>query len=263
MILLWLLLQEPDTLEAFRADQANDDAWAKAKPLTIAIKKALEPDPAGLKVTLKALVSGDRIYLRVEWPDSTCDTVHKPWVWNKNAYEVGKPVEDSCAVAFPMKGEFNPNMLACVNATWDVWHWKAARTDPAGFAMDKTHVYATEEFKGGKPFTVPGGKIWMARREDEGKSVTRQNAAPAAYQGDLVPQYSAEKPDGSAADVQAKGRWKDGVWSVEFSRALKTGHADDCVLEPGGRILFSVACFDHVEEDDHSVSEALQLILPR
>ena len=41
--------------------------------------------------------------------------------------------------------------------------------------------------------------------------------------GDLLPQYLQREPEGSAADVQAFGRYVDGHWIVELRRKLNTG----------------------------------------
>lgn len=46
------------------------------------------------------------------------------------------------AVAFEHTGSFVPDRLAGIEATWDLWHWKAFRTNPQGYAMDKTHRHA-------------------------------------------------------------------------------------------------------------------------
>ena len=51
--------------------------------------------------------------------------------------------------------------------------------------------------------------------------------------GDLLPQYLQREPEGSAADIQAYGRYVDGYWVVELRRKLNTGNADDKVLRPG------------------------------
>jgi hypothetical protein len=272
MLIFLLIGQDSDTLTAAAVDKApaidgdaSDEAWSKAKPLVIKIHKALEPDPTGIQVTLKAVVHNDTLYLLVQWPDETKDDVHKPWVWNKekSAYEAGSQEEDVCSVAFPIEGEFNPNMLAYIKAKWDVWHWKAARTNPAGFAMDKYHVYSTEEFKGAKAFPSPKGNLWMSRPEDEGQSATAKAKAPAEFKGDSVAQFTAQAPEGSAADVKAKGAWKENVWTLEFARKLDTSHADDRALVKGEKIPFAVACFDRCEHDEHSVSEALQLVIPK
>ena len=269
---LLLSLAQDNTLEAAKVDKApavdgdaSDEAWGKAKPLAVTIKKADAPDQGGAKVLVKAVVSGDMFYLLMQWDDSTKDVEHRLWVWNaaEKEYEVGDMSEDCCSVAFQLQGDFNFNMLTRHNAKWDLWQWKASRTNPVGYAMDKTHVYSTDAFPGGKSHTGPKGKVFMARLEDAGTSVTKRVKAPEAKGADKIPQFIPQEPSGSAADVKAKGVWKDNKWTVEFSRKLKTGNADDREFAAGEKIPFAVAVFDHVEDEDHSVSENLTLVLPK
>jgi hypothetical protein len=39
--------------------------------------------------------------------------------------------------------------------------------------------------------------------------------------------------EGSRADVRAKGVWRDGIWTVEFSRKLATNNLDDIQFNVG------------------------------
>ena len=61
--------------------------------------------------------------------------------------------------------------------------------------------------------------------------------------------------------VSAKGGWKDGFWTVEFSRRLATGDPADAVLAPGREAYLSVAVFNSREGIDHSTSKELALKL--
>ena len=62
--------------------------------------------------------------------------------------------------------------------------------------------------------------------------------------GELLPQYLLREPEGSAADVQAFGRYVDGHWIVELRRKLNTGQADDKVLKPGTVYPIGFGIFD-------------------
>ena len=53
----------------------------------------------------------------------------RPTTWER---ENAKDREDMFSPAFEHTGTFVPNMLAPVEAVWDVWHWKAFRTNPQG-----------------------------------------------------------------------------------------------------------------------------------
>jgi hypothetical protein len=41
-------------------------------------------------------------------------------------------------------------------------------------------------------------------------------------------------------NIKARGAWLNGVWTVEFSRALKTGYADDVQFELAKRHYFDM-----------------------
>ncbi len=54
----------------------------------------------------------------------------------------------------------------------DIWHWKAYRSQSAGFAHDKTHVYSTVQIpKANKHTAINGKSIWIARASDKGDAL--------------------------------------------------------------------------------------------
>lgn len=59
------------------------------------------------------------------------------------------------------------------------------------------------------------------------------------------------------ADVHAKGVWRDGRWYLKMFRRLDTRHADDAEIPRSGTIERSVAAFDYVGFEMHSVSKVL------
>lgn len=76
--------------------------------------------------------------------------------------------------------------------------------------------------------------------------------------GDLIPMYvtSRTNASGSAADNQdVKAEWKDGMWTVVWTRKLNTGNPDDKVLTPGGAVVVGFAVHDdNVSSRAHHVS---------
>jgi hypothetical protein len=82
--------------------------------------------------------------------------------------------------------------------------------------------------------------------------------------GDVLPGrlVSRTGAQGSAADNSAvKGVWKDGVWTVEFTRKLDTGHPeDDKIMKVGGVYTVGLAVHDdNVTTRFHHVSFPLTL----
>lgn len=241
--------------------RADDAAWRDAREFVVPLTGAAGPE----EVRLRAATHDGVLYLLATWDDATEDRAHKPWTLGAEGKVASGPErEDVFAIAFPISGPFVADMLASVECVWDVWQWKSARTDPSGFAMDKSHVHS---------FTDPGGKrhaaqagdgrtIYIRRPEDAGTSATRASAAPPPSALPAA-QYVAQTPSGSAADVRAKATWSDGRWTLELCRALTTGQPDDADLtraEEEG-IPFAIAILDRAEDDDHTTSEVHRLRL--
>jgi hypothetical protein len=238
---------------------ADDDAWRGAAETVI----RMEAVEWKFDATVRAAVREGTLHLLVRWPDTTEDRAHKVWTPQPDgSWAAGPEREDVLAVGFPISGEFTGDMTSPVECVWDVWQWKSARTDPAGFSMDKTH---------GHTFADPGGKrhahdlgdgrtLHIVRPEDAGRSATKSLPKPAGA-GAQTPQYAAQAPDGSAADVRARGRWADGWWTVELSRALSTGHADDADFGARATVPFALAILDRAEDEHHAVSGPLVLRL--
>ena len=79
---------------------------------------------------------------------------------------------------------------------------------------------------------------------DAGETVVADPSDPAYDQADVeaawtlydalgasVPEFILSKPTGSRGDLTSGATWRDGVWTVETSRALVTGNADDAQFD--------------------------------
>ena len=239
--------------------QAADAAWQTAPPLTFEVAGA----SGKMMVTAAALWSPDRIWILVRWPDKTKDDVHRPWVWSKTekAYVAGREVEDALSLSFAKEGRMGECMLAGNEAASDLWTWRAGRTDPSGFAEDATMIVSFQRIARANSYQTRNGRsVWIKEEPDAG-SLPYQAQIVGAYAGDRIPRYISRTPSGSMADVTAKGSWKDGFWTVEFSRRLSTGDPVDAVFTPGREVYFSVAVFNSREGIDHSTSKELALRL--
>ena len=78
---------------------------------------------------------------------------------------------------------------------------------------------------------------------DAGKAAYKTLVHPT-HIGDKAPLYRHVKPEGSRADVRAKGVWRDGMWTVEFARKLVTGNADDIQFDVSRIYQFGVSRFE-------------------
>jgi hypothetical protein len=210
---------------------------------------------ASTEATIRTVRTDTHIYFVLRWKDATRDdAAHKPWIWSagKNAYEEGPEREDMASMAFELAGEFDADMLSGKAATWDAWHWKAVRTNPQGYAMDRTHRYTLEkpEGKATSYDAKSGRKIWIARPEDSGDTVEKKQPAPKEKTADRVPQYLPGIPSSSAADVHAKGAWAEGWWTLEFERKLDTGNKDDTAFDTKRDCRFAIGVHDRTGDMD-------------
>jgi len=76
--------------------------------------------------------------------------------------------------------------------------------------------------------------------------------------GDVLPMYvvSRANASGSAADNQdVQAEWKDGEWTVVWTRKLNTGNPDDKVMRPGTAVVVGFAIHDdNTSSRSHYVS---------
>jgi len=239
-------------------------AWQDAPGLEITVARPLPPDKGkSTQVILKSVHTDTHVCFLVRWQDETKDdAAHKPWTWSaeKNAYVEGPQREDMFAFAFELSGEFDADMLSGKEATWDVLQWKASRTNPQGYAMDRTHRYTRAKPEGkAKAHKDRGGKeIWIARGEDAGDTVEKKQPAPKEKGEANVPQYLPGTPTGSAADVRAKGTWADGWWTLGLERKLDTGHEDDTRFDTGRAYKMAISAHDRTGDMDKA-SDVLKL----
>ncbi len=245
--------------------KADDAAWGQAKELAVKIDAPSELENPRKSMTLKAVHDGTSVCFLLVWSDPDKSDSHLPFVWkeDKGEYEVNdEEIEDAASLAFALEGPFDPDMLAGKESKWDVWEWGAMRSS-GGYARDKYHIYSKsrpEPPVKSKRFSDRQEKpIFLARPEDEGTSAARKLEPPGQKKGAKVPQFEIQKPDGSAADVEARGVWAGGKWTLEMKRKLKVGHKDDADFDPAKPIDFAVAVFDKSEHSDHEVSGRLVL----
>lgn len=152
----------------------------------------------------------------------------------------------------------------------DMWHWKRVRTGPVG-QMDDQYLdstrydkvnapeagrksdpktgggYADNKLADGKPqWAQPGNRpappYWIL----DGEKVPFDDSKHRP--GDEVPSIIIAPFTGDREDISAQGLWKDGEWTLEFSRAVTTaGEHDIHFSDLGKAYLFGVAVFDNAQ----------------
>ena len=220
-----------------------DSAWQGLKPVVI------KDSTSGAKILLRSVYTADQVFFLVQFPDSAENFLHKPWVWNatEKKYEAGSHREDTFVFKWNMMDhDVNLSNFSDDDYRADVWYWKANRTNPAGYADDKTQILGAQPIKKSTELTSVSGKArFLGRYSDAGKAPYTDLKTIAEYQGDLVNRYPTKPPQGSRADVHAKGIWNGGFRTIEYARALHTGNEDDLQFDPASNkaYLFGVSIF--------------------
>jgi hypothetical protein len=275
----------------------DDPVWGKAKDVAIAFEGKEQFEGKKLTLTAKALYTADSIYFLLRWPDAIQSMSKGAWQFNGQGWTHLQGNEDRLAILFEIdriqnfatKGctvvcHSDPHVpqkewkFATANSTerGDLWHWKAARSDPYGYA-DDSYLTAADGPTGRKSDAGAGGDkrnesedktrpAFMPdpARKDRGAILLAEEATPikdysAFRTGDVITYQMPLKPAGSRADIAALSRHTDGFWTLMLARKLETGNEDDVTFNTKRRYSFAMAIFDD-SGDEHSYdSEVLTL----
>jgi len=176
-----------------------------------------------------------------------------------------------CFVACHL-GEGKPygNKYLPVGELADIWHWKGVRTGSVGQIddqyLDDTKYdkekspdagrksdkrdgggYADNKLVDGKPQWAlkdnkPAPPYWILDSEKAAFDDSKYKA------GDEVPGIIVAPFTGDRGDISARATWADGVWTLEWSRKLKTGSPTDVQFDDlSKRYAFGVAVFDNAQ----------------
>ncbi len=154
--------------------------------------------------------------------------------------------------------------------TIDMWHWKSVRSNPVN-QVDDQFIDSTKDPKanrnwGRKGDSKPGGGY----KNNVNKDTNTPTFMPAdgstgSYwlldsektdfvdtfkAGDVLPSILVSPFQGSRGDIQAKGVWHDGVWTIEMKRKLVTSGENADAQDVQFRDLakrydFGIAVFDN------------------
>jgi len=220
---------------------ASESVWQKAPVITT------HDRVNNIPITLKGLYTAEEIFFLVRFPDPDESRSHKSWTWNKGReiYTVGHDREDIFVFKWNMEPQpVDLSIYSDDSYRADIWYWKACRTDRSGYADDKIHLLSPKQDRNATQVISGSGKtMYLLRSGDEGGSAYRVNLV-SEFQGEIVPRFTIQQPTGSRSDVQAKGVWQNGEWTIEFRRKLVTGNQDDVQFTHGNKYLFGVSRYE-------------------
>jgi len=216
----------------------DDKVWKTVSPIKT------RDTVANIDIELRSVHTDKSIFIMARFPDQTENRQHKYLLWNEDlkSYRSGPKREDSFILKWNMEAApVDLKLKGDDEYLADVWYWKANRTDPVGAADDKMHIYGKNKLKKSKSLISRNGQqFYLTRQSDEGRSAY-SSIAYEKFTEQEVPRYASREPEGSRGDIVAKGQWKDGYWTIELSRLLHTGHADDVQFVTSQDYLFGVS----------------------
>jgi hypothetical protein len=282
----------------------EDPIWQEIRPVNVSVEG--RENLAGQRgiVSTRAIYTDGSLYFHLKWKDPTRSVIKQSWQFDGKKWHHLKGNEDRIALLFEITriNKFSNRGCAVTchspadvpRTDWkfatrtaaekgDLWHWKAARSDPYNHADDAWLTLA------GNP---SGSYRETGRRKDAGrggdvKNQTKDKSKPLYMQdqakrpsvpgfllfeetvkindytifkaGDTIPFRLPRKPFGSRFDVKALSRYADGEWTVMLYRKLDTGHEDDVAFNPMKRYSFAMALFDDSGDDHSKATQAMIL----
>lgn len=278
----------------------DDPAWESAKAIEVPFVGKEKFQGKQATVTTRAAYAGDRVYFLFKWKDPTMSVTKGAWLYDGEKWTHQKGDEDRISLLFEINRINNFATKGCAivchvpqgatsakggrfgTATaaekGDLWHWKAARSDPAGVVEDGYLTMIGEKEGGRKGDAGAGGDV---KNETEDKSKPKSMPAPgknlgkngillaedaveikdyAGFKaGDVITYRMPTKHEGSRADIPVVSRYADGAWMVMASRKLDTGHEDDAPFNTRKNYNFAMALFDDSADENSYDSEVITL----
>lgn len=314
-----ILAQDDATLTATRVEMGSldpfDALWDAVPnlevPLALPIEGSELPVVAGYTypevnlVSLKAAYTDSEIFVLAVWRDDSENSNRAEWTFDGTAWSKNKLNEDRLSFLFDVTGSAQFNALGPDAAAQtasegvpahmgfpadstdavDMWHWKASRSAPAGYADDGwigAYVAEAETGRGNDARESGGYADNVNEAGDAPAFVYPEGALPGSpLLGDIavpfdpavefpagytVPGYVITRPVGSRGDISASsfyvsGNNGQGWWYVVLSRPLNTGNAEDTIFTLNSSNTFGVAAFNNSADELHTVSGKLTLVI--
>ena len=256
---------------------SKDPQWENAKKLEVEAED-------GPEIIIKSVYTKDEILFLIQWEDLTESINMDQWVydgskwnvkqeervdetWNADTDSLGFQwpigdaallvkgevtfVEKGCAVICHAPEKEDKMYTSAPGQMTDIWLWKAAITNPLGYADGKyqDHINFSKAQEPDKIKRImvaqkgddlgPGGlnyvrnlanngPKWMPKGGPNKTFLVKGEEVPLDMskikKGDTIPGWLLARPKGSKGNINAKGKYyeDDMIWVVELSRKLVT-----------------------------------------
>jgi DMSO reductase family type II enzyme heme b subunit len=231
----------------------TDAAWERVESVRVPLNPLwpeVNPLPAA---TVRALHDGRRLAILLQWRDGIAN---------------GAPVrvqdfQDAVAIQFPLNGRTPFLGMGDADNPVNIWQWKAGwQEETEGRRQDVDTVHAA--MHSDVYFDWAAGTLYRTA-EAAGNLLARMHQTPvedANARG--FGTMRSQPPKGQ--NVQGKGIWRDGAWSVLFRRELRSRDADDVTFAAGRPVPVAFAIWDGEQRDRDGrkvISNWFELILER
>ena len=286
----------------------NDPLWKDIPSAKVPVAGRLELANIQEFVFTKALFTNDEIFFLISWDDPTQSTEKQSWQFDGEQWSHKSGDEDRLALLFEIGRIHQFSSKSCVvvchspadlpRDQWklatrtlpekgDLWHWKAARSAPYGYADDGWLTVAgnpsgsyretgrrNDAGEGGDVRNEEAGGIrpmYMhaaSRSAEEHGVLLLEDAVQitdfsAFKAGTVIPYRLPVPPKGSRFDVKAESKHADNRWTLMLHRVLHTGHDDDVSFNTLKRYSFAMAVFDNTGADHSKATRSLTLEFKR
>ena len=289
------------TTEGPVIDGKVDKMWDGVKATKVMASEGPQGD---VEISLKVLYTAKDVYFFFQWPDKTMSQ-NRLYEFAGNEWKKVKGGEDRFNLMwdidntikdFPAKGctaachKQDKKVILKTNGPaerMDVWHWKAQRSNPAGYADDQwlghelrkegdeeTARSADAKTSGGYTDNWDKGakrpKYTFKDGVTPGPALLKKDAVEIKdygkfKTGDRLPREVLERPVGSRGDLEARAVWDRGRWTLEIRRARDTADREHDIqfTDPGRPYDFGISVHDNAGDEDHSHTgqTALKLLL--
>jgi mono/diheme cytochrome c family protein len=226
-----------------------DPIWESMDPTRVTLNPLWPEKDTIYAVAIRAVHDGKRLVVHCTWRDPIAD---------------GAPVriqdfQDAIALQFSLNGNTPFLGMGDAKNPVNIWQWKAGwQQDVEGDRPDVAQLYpamhADTYFATSYRTAVDAGNLISAPHKSPIENATARGFG------------TFKSRPASAQNVDGKGLWRDGSWSVVFIRNLKAKDAEDVKLIAGKPVPIAIAVWDGQNRDRNGrklISNWQKLILEK
>jgi len=215
----------------------TDPTWERVESMPVPLNP-LWPEPYPTPgVAVRALHNGKRIAVLLQWKDGILD---------------GAPVrvqdfQDAVALQFSLTGNNGFLGMGDPQNPVNVWQWKAGwQQEVDGPRPDVQLTYASMHVD---VYPEPAMQALYRTAKAAGNLLAATSMRSPVEDANAAGFGTMTSQPAGSQNVQGKGIWRDGFWSVLFYRDLVSEDPEDVLLEPGTTVPVAFAIWNGAQRD--------------